>query len=204
MKKGLLMVISGPSGCGKGTVCKQLIKKHPEIKVSISATTRDQREGEVDGREYFFISKEKFESDIENNGFLEYAKIYSGQYYGTPKKFVMDTLDSGNDLILEIDIQGALQVKEKFEEGVFIFLVPPTMDTLRNRLITRGRESEDLIQERFNAAFKELDYAKHYDYVVVNDQLDQTISDVEAIITSEKLKTNRNTNLINNIINGGK
>ena len=203
MNKGLLLVISGPSGCGKGTVCRELCARHPEIKVSISATTRDIRAGEVEGRDYFFISKEDFEQQIAQDAFLEYAQIYSGNYYGTPKRFVEQTLESGNDLILEIDIQGALQVKEKFPEGVFIFLIPPSMKELLNRLIGRARESEELIKERYNAAFNELKYYDKYDYVVINDTVNDAIKRIEAIISAEKCKADRNSGLINTIINGG-
>ncbi len=203
MSRGLLLVISGPSGCGKGTVCKQLCAAHPEIKVSVSATTRDIRTGEVDGKDYFFTTKEDFERQIENGEFLEYAKIYSGNYYGTPKRFVEQVLESGNHLILEIDIQGALQVKEKFPQGVFIFLVPPSMEELRNRLIGRGRESIELINERFDSAFDELNYSKEYNYVVINDTVDNAISSIESIISAEMCKVDRNKELINTIINGG-
>lgn len=153
-QKGLLIVISGPSGCGKGTICKELRARHPEIKVSVSTTTREIRAGEVEGRDYRYISKEEFERQVQEGEFLEYARIYSGNYYGTPKKYVKETLMAGDDLILEIDIQGALQVKEKFEEGVFIFLVPPSMEELHRRLVQRGRETPELIMERFNWLMK--------------------------------------------------
>lgn len=202
-KNGLLVVISGPSGCGKGTVCKHLREKHPEIVVSISATTRDMRAGEVDGKDYFFISKDDFEQQIQDGEFLEYARIYSGHYYGTPKRFVNSTLESGNDVILEIDIQGALQVKEKFEKGVLIFLLPPSMQELRARLINRRRESIELINERFDAAFAEISLADRYDYVVINDDLVDAVRSIEAIINAEKCKVTRNKQLINDIQNGG-
>ncbi|MDD6204917.1 MAG: guanylate kinase [Firmicutes bacterium] len=202
-QKGLLIVISGPSGCGKGTICKELRRQHPEIKVSVSATTREIRSGETDGKDYFFISKEEFERHIEEGEFLEYARIYSGNYYGTPKKYVRDTLLSGNDLILEIDIQGALQVKEKFEEGVFIFLVPPSMEELHRRLVQRGRETPELIMERFKAAYEEMNFINRYNYVVTNDKVDEAIRKIEAIIAAEKCRVIRNDALLNEILNGG-
>lgn len=202
-RKGLLLVISGPSGCGKGTVCKSLLGKHKDIVVSISATTRDIRAGEVEGKDYFFTTKERFEQQINDGEFLEYARIYSGHYYGTPKRFVNNMLDEGKDVILEIDIQGALQVKEKFDQAVLIFLMPPSLQELRSRLINRGRESIDLINERFNAAKDEIKLADGYDYVVINDTVDGAVVDVEAIITAEKCKMSRNQHIINTIQNGG-
>ena len=201
-QKGLLIVISGPSGCGKGTICKELRRQHPEIKVSVSATTREIRSGETDGKDYFFISKEEFERHIEEGEFLEYARIYSGNYYGTPKKYVRDTLLSGNDLILEIDIQGALQVKEKFEEGEFIFLGPPSMEELHRRLVQRGRETPELIMERFKAAYEEMNFINRYNYVVTNDKVDEAIRKIEAIIAAEKCRVIRNDALLNEILNG--
>ena len=187
-QKGLLIVISGPSGCGKGTICKELRARHPEIKVSVSTTTREIRAGEVEGRDYRYISKEEFERQVQEGEFLEYARIYSGNYYGTPKKYVKETLMAGDDLILEIDIQGALQVKEKFEEGVFIFLVPPSMEELHRRLVQRGRETPELIMERFKSAYEEMNFINRYNYVVTNDKVDEAIKKIEAIIAAEKCR----------------
>ena len=188
-QKGLLIVISGPSGCGKGTICKELRARHPEIKVSVSTTTREIRAGEVEGRDYRYISKEEFERQVQEGEFLEYARIYSGNYYGTPKKYVKETLMAGDDLILEIDIQGALQVKEKFEEGVFIFLVPPSMEELHRRLVQRGRETPELIMERFKSAYEEMNFINRYNYVVTNDKVDEAIKKIEAIIAAEKCRS---------------
>ena len=201
--KGLLIVISGPSGCGKGTICKELRARHPEIKVSVSTTTREIRAGEVEGRDYRYISKEEFERQVQEGEFLEYARIYSGNYYGTPKRYVKETLLAGDDLILEIDIQGALQVKEKFEEGVFIFLVPPSMEELHRRLVQRGRETPELIMERFKSAYEEMNFINRYNYVVTNDKVDEAIKKIEAIIAAEKCRVVRNEALLHEILDGG-
>lgn len=202
-QKGLLIVISGPSGCGKGTICKELRARHPEIKVSVSTTTREIRAGEVEGRDYRYISKEEFERQVQEGEFLEYARIYSGNYYGTPKRYVKETLMAGDDLILEIDIQGALQVKEKFEEGVFIFLVPPSMEELHRRLVQRGRETPELIMERFKSAYEEMNFINRYNYVVTNDKVDEAIKKIEAIIAAEKCRVVRNEALLHEILDGG-
>ncbi len=202
-QKGLLIVISGPSGCGKGTICKELRARHPEIKVSVSTTTREIRAGEVEGRDYRYISKEEFERQVQEGEFLEYARIYSGNYYGTPKRYVKETLLAGDDLILEIDIQGALQVKEKFEEGVFIFLVPPSMEELHRRLVQRGRETPELIMERFKSAYEEMNFINRYNYVVTNDKVDEAIKKIEAIIAAEKCRVVRNEALLHEILDGG-
>ena len=202
-QKGLLIVISGPSGCGKGTICKELRARHPEIKVSLSTTTREIRAGEVEGRDYRYISKEEFERQVQEGEFLEYARIYSGNYYGTPKRYVKETLLAGDDLILEIDIQGALQVKEKFEEGVFIFLVPPSMEELHRRLVQRGRETPELIMERFKSAYEEMNFINRYNYVVTNDKVDEAIKKIEAIIAAEKCRVVRNEALLHEILDGG-
>jgi len=189
-RQGLLIVISGPSGAGKGTICKALLQKNKDLKISVSCTTRSPREGEKEGINYYFISKEKFEDMIEKNEFLEYATVY-GNYYGTPRKYVEEELKKGNDVILEIDIQGALMVKEKYPEGVFIFILPPSMEELKNRIIKRGSETEDSLNTRFTAAFEEIKYMSKYDYAVVNDYVDEAVKKIECIIVAEKCKCNR-------------
>ncbi|MBM7614517.1 guanylate kinase [Alkaliphilus hydrothermalis] len=190
MGTGLLLVVSGPSGAGKGSICKKLIETNPQIKVSVSATTRKAREGEVDGVNYFFIEKGKFETMLEQDEFLEYAKVYDN-YYGTPKKYVLENLKKGNDVLLEIDIEGALQIKEKFEEGVFIFILPPSMEELKNRIVGRGTETAEDIDKRYGSAMDEIKQVIKYDYAVINDDLTRAKGDVEAIITAEKCKLMR-------------
>lgn len=189
-RQGLLIVISGPSGAGKGTICKALLQKKKELKLSVSCTTRSPREGEKEGVNYYFISKDKFEEMIAKNEFLEYATVY-GNYYGTPRSYVEEELKKGNDVILEIDIQGALMVKEKYPEGVFIFILPPSMEELKNRIIKRGSETEDSLNTRFTAAFEEIKYMSKYDYAVVNDFVDEAVKKIECIIIAEKCKCNR-------------
>ncbi|QXM05857.1 guanylate kinase [Crassaminicella indica] len=191
MKKGLLLVISGPSGTGKGTVCKELLKREKDIKISISATTRKPRDGEVNGINYYFVDQDIFESQISKGEFFEYAKVYD-HYYGTPKKYVMDEIDKGNDVLLEIDIQGALQIKEKYPKGVFIFILPPSMKELKKRIVGRGTESEEAISKRFGSALGEIDYVREYDYFVINDEVEEAVEKIRSIIRAEKCKVKEN------------
>ncbi len=186
MNRGSLFIVSGPSGTGKGTVCTELIK-HDNIFLSISATTRDKRVGEEDGVTYFYTSAEKFKQMIDNNQMLEYA-VYSGNYYGTPKKAVEDMLAAGKNVILEIEVQGALKVKQKMPEAVLIFVVPPSIAELKKRLIERGRENKEEIKRRIGEARREFSQLPKYNYVVVNDNLDRCVGDVLDIIneTNEK------------------
>lgn len=185
MKKGALFIVCGPSGVGKGTVCKELLRNKPEIGLSISATTREIRKGEVEGVNYYFVEKNKFEYMIENDELLEYAQVYDN-FYGTPKKYVLEQLDKGKDIILEIDPQGAMQVKEKFPDGIFIFLLPPSMKELKNRITTRGRDSEENISRRLKAAYDEIDFIKEYDYYIINDELSRAVNSLISIIEAEK------------------
>ncbi len=200
-KKGLLIVVSGPSGAGKGTICKAILEQHPHIQLSVSVTTRPPREGEVEGINYFFKSEEEFLAMVENGEFLEYAKVFDS-YYGTPKKYVKDKLLLGQDVILEIDIQGALKVKDKFEEGVFIFIVPPSMKELKRRIVNRGTESQESIVKRFQSAYQELNFISRYNYVVVNDTIEEATRKIEAIIIAEKCRVDRNREM-NIILQGG-
>ncbi len=188
--RGILIVISGPSGAGKGTICKALLEKHDNIYISVSATTRSPRKGEIEGVNYYFLTKEAFEEKVKENGFLEYANVH-GNFYGTPKVNVEKMLDEGKDVILEIDIQGALQVKENFKEGVFIFILPPSMEELKQRIIKRGSETEESLMTRFKNAYKEINYVSKYNYAVVNDKLDVAVSKVESIIAAEKCRVDR-------------
>jgi len=189
--KGLLIVISGPSGAGKGTVCNAYLEKHKETMLSISATTRSPRYNEKEGVNYFFKSDEVFHTMIDNGEFLEFAEVY-GNYYGTPKKFVQTQLMEGKDIILEIDIQGALQVKERFDEGVFVFIVPPTMEELKRRIVKRGTENADKLYKRFQSAYEELNFINRYNYLVLNDTVNNAVQKLEAIVFAEKCRVSRN------------
>lgn len=198
-KKGLLIVVSGFSGSGKGTIMKQLLKKYEEqYALSVSATTRQPRPGEVDGREYFFRTTEQFEEMIGQDALIEYAQ-YVGNYYGTPKAYVEQQLAAGKDVILEIEIQGALKVKKKFPDTLLLFVTPPSVDVLRERLIGRGTEDAGTVKKRLGRAIEEADGVEEYDYLVVNDDLDICVEEVHSIIQAEKLRVSRNINFINEI-----
>lgn len=188
--RGLLIVISGPSGAGKGTICKALLDKRKDIEVSVSATTRQPRAGEVDGVNYHFLTKEQFVEKVEKDGFLEYAEVY-GNYYGTPKSNVDEILDAGRNVILEIDIQGALKVKEKATEGVFIFILPPSMEELKQRIIKRGSETPESLMTRFKSAYQEINYVSKYNYAVVNDNVEDAVHKIEGILTAELCRVDR-------------
>ena len=194
MDGGFLLVLSGPSGSGKGTVSESLMKNNDDIIFSTSVTTRTPRPGEVNGENYFFATREEFEKMVENDELLEHAFVHTN-YYGTPKKFVFDEIEKGEIVLLEIDVQGALQIKEKYKEAVFIFLIPPTMDELRSRLVKRDTETEDEIETRYKNAFKELDFVGEYDYFVINDVIDNAVKDIETIIAAEKLRVKRHKNI---------
>ena len=187
--KGFLIVISGPSGAGKGTVCKELMKRY-NYNISVSATTRSPREGEVNGVNYHFLDKKDFEEKLSNNEFLEYAQVY-GNYYGTFKKTVEDELLKGNNMILEIDIQGTLQVQKVYKNAIYIFLLPPSIKELKNRILKRGSETEYSFNLRFSSVSEELKYMSSYDYAVINDDLDNAVDKVHSIINTEMNKISR-------------
>lgn len=189
-KKGILIVISGPSGAGKGTICKALLEKRDDLHISVSCTTRQPRNGEVDGVNYHFMTKEEFKKGIVNDDFLEYAEVY-GNFYGTPKTGVQELLDEGKNVILEIDIQGALKVKETMEEGVFIFILPPSMEELKKRIIGRGSETEESLMTRFKSAYKEINYVSKYNYAVINDTVEEAVRKVEGILLAETCRVDR-------------
>lgn len=188
--KGILFVLSGPSGVGKGTVRKEIFNRENDLKYSISATTRDIRQGEKHGVDYFFKTKEEFQQLIAENKLLEYAS-YVDNYYGTPRDYVEEMLAQGHDVFLEIEVQGALQVKQNFPEGVFIFLLPPSLEELKNRIVSRGTETDELVRNRLSEAKKEIKMMNNYDYAVLNDDVNRAVEGVQSIITSEHLKRER-------------
>lgn len=189
--KGLLIVLSGPSGVGKGTVRKSLFEREDHNLVySISMTTRKPREGEVDGKDYFFVSREEFEKRIKEDKFLEYAE-FVGNYYGTPVDEVNKQIELGNEVVLEIEVQGALQVREKVKNAIFVFIAPPSLDALYSRLKGRGTESEEVIKQRIEKAKKEINLAYKYDYIVINDTVENASDRIMAIIRAEHAKTER-------------
>jgi guanylate kinase len=190
-RKGVLTVISGFSGVGKGTIVKKLVSEHDEYAVSVSATTRNPRPGEENGRDYFFLTNEAFESMIKDDGLIEYAK-YVDHYYGTPRAYVERKLSEGKDVILEIDAQGALQIKKQYPDALLIFIVPPTADVLRERLKGRGTEDADTIKDRLSRAAEETAYIKNYEYVVVNDDLERAVLDVHTVIQSAHMRLGNN------------
>ena len=198
MSKGVLTVVSGFSGAGKGTVMKRLIQKYDDYALSISVTTRKPREGERDGIEYFFKTKEEVETMIENDEFLEYAR-YVDNYYGTPRFYVEEMLAKGKNVILEIEIQGAMQIKAKNPEAVLIFVTPPSFEELRNRLVGRGTETADVIESRLRRASEEAEGMPSYDYILVIDQVEDCVDRLHQIILSERAKTQRNEEFINTI-----
>ena len=198
MSKGVLTVVSGFSGADKGTVMKRLIQKYDDYALSISVTTRKPREGERDGIEYFFKTKEEVETMIENDEFLEYAR-YVDNYYGTPRFYVEEMLAKGKNVILEIEIQGAMQIKAKNPEAVLVFVTPPSFEELRNRLVGRGTETADVIESRLRRASEEAEGMPSYDYILVNDQVEDCVDRLHQIILSERAKAQRNEEFINTI-----
>ena len=197
-QSGILFVLSGPSGAGKGTICQELLRQIPNLQYSVSATTRKPRLGETNGINYWFKEKDEFEEMIKNDLLLEYAEVY-GNYYGTPKEQVLKVLKSGKNVVLEIDPQGAMQVKAKFPEGVFIYILPPSLDELATRITKRGTDSKDSIKKRLAAATEEIQYALKYDYVVVNDKVETAVDSIATIISAEKFNSKRRKKIILNI-----
>ena len=201
-RKGLLLVISGPAGVGKGTINLSLISRNSDIRMSVSATTRSPRPGEIDGVHYFFKTDAEFQKMIESGAFLEYMRVFNTHYYGTPKSFVEQELDEGRSVILEIDVQGAMRVKAAYPDAVLIFIAPPSMSELKSRLIHRGTESSEAIERRFETAYQEMELVDRYDYVVINDILDQAIVRTEDIIVAERCRVSRNGELIEKLKGG--
>lgn len=199
--KGLLLVVSGPSGAGKGTICGLLRKALPDLAYSVSVTTRAPREGEVNGKDYFFKTVSQVKDMIFRGELLEYAQVY-GNYYGTPKPYVMGLLNEGRDVLLEIDVQGALQIKKVFPDGVFVFVVPPTLSELRARIYNRGKDTEEVIEKRLKEATHELRYASKYDYIIVNDIAETAAGRVLTLLEAERYRAGRTYFIIDKILDG--
>ena len=198
MNKGVLVVISGFSGAGKGTVTRELLKKYQNYALSVSVTTRDPRPGEIDGKHYFFRTKEEFQELIQKDELVEYAE-YVENYYGTPRAYVEEQLEKGKDVILEIEIQGAMKVKEKNPEALFIFVTPPSMEELKRRLIGRGTESMEVINSRLLKAREEAQWMEHYDYLAINDTVEECMECMHQIIQSEHFRLSRAQEFIDKI-----
>ncbi len=187
---GQLIVISGPSGCGKDTVVKEVLKTNPNAWLSVSCTSRKPRPGEVNGKDYFFLSRDEFEKKIADGDLLEYAE-YAENYYGTPKDIIVEKINQGIDVILVIEIQGALKIKEILKETIFVFILPPTIKELRRRLEGRKTETKEVMMKRFKTAYKEINEVNKYNYVVINDIVEDAATKVNAIIASEKCRVDR-------------
>ena len=196
MGRGLLIVVSGASGTGKGTVCKKILADLPAVAYSISATTRAPRPDEVDGKEYYFISRDEFKAWIDDGKFLEFAEVY-GNYYGTPLNKIEERLKCGEDILLEIDVQGALNVKRKMPEGIYIFLLPPSLEELKRRIEGRGTETPESLKRRLANAVAEIQIGREYDYAVVNDSVDNAAAQIKAILAAERCKVARNLDKFN-------
>lgn len=200
MSNGLLIVFSGPSGAGKDTILKYLLERNENIKLSVSATTRNPRQGEIDGKDYFFLGREQFEAMEKNGEMLESAE-YCGNCYGTPSQPIENWISAGSDVILEIEVQGASQIKSKCPDCISIFVLPPSLKILEQRLRNRNTESEEVIQKRLTVAREEILEANHYDYVVINETIDSAVEDIIDIISAEKHRVHRDTNLLERVLN---
>ena len=198
MEKGVLVVVSGFSGAGKGTLMKSLISRYDNYALSISCTTRAPRNGEENGREYFFISKEAFEKKIEEDGFVEYAR-YVDNYYGTPRDFVEEQMEQGRDILLEIEIQGALKIRERFPDAILVFVTPPSAEELRNRLTGRGTESAEIIEKRLQRAVQESEGVEAYDYILINDDIDTCTEKLHNLIRAARDRSAAHLDIIENI-----
>ena len=200
MSKGGVFIVAGPSGSGKDTLFKELFKKRPDIKFSISSITRAMRVGEVEGEKYNFITREKFEDMLKNDELLEY-NVYIGNYYGTPKAPVVAAIENGEDILIEVDVNGAKSIREKMPEAVSIFIMPPSYKELKRRLSGRGTESEEVIEKRMHESLSEIKRATEFDYIVVNDNINEAVDDIIEIIESSRLMLKRQKNLIDGVLN---
>ena len=203
-RNGLLLVVSGPSGVGKGTLVKALMDRNSKIKMSVSATTREPRPGEIEGVHYFFKSEEEFKAMADRGEFLEYIHVFGSKYYGTPRSFVEQHLSNGYDVILEIDVQGAMKVKQSFPDAVLMFITAPSMSEIKSRLIGRGTETMEQVEKRFATAFEEIKMIPQYDYVIINDVVDVAVHHMEAILEAERCRTSRSNYLSESIEDTGR
>ena len=203
-RNGLLLVVSGPSGVGKGTLVKALMDRNSRIKMSVSATTRAPRPGEIDGVHYFFKTEDEFKAMVDRGEFLEYMHVFGSNYYGTPRSFVEQHLANGYDVILEIDVQGAMKVKQAFPDAVLIFITAPSMSEIKSRLIGRGTESMEQVEKRFATAFEEVKMIPRYDYIIVNDVVDKAVHHMEAILEAERCRVSRSSDLIESFMEIGR
>lgn len=199
MNKGRVFIISGPSGSGKDTVLKEVFERLPDIEFSISSITRPMRAGEIEGEKYNFISRERFEEMIANDELLEH-NTFVGNYYGTPKAPVINCIENGKDMLIEVDVNGAAQIRQKMPDAVSIFIMPPSLEVLKKRLYGRGTDSEDVIKKRINEALQEIARATEYDYIVVNDVIETAVDNVITVMSVDRFKTDRNLNLINKVL----
>ncbi|MCI9626084.1 MAG: guanylate kinase [Clostridia bacterium] len=196
--RGLLLVVSGPAGAGKGTICGTFMQRHPQVHLSVSATTRAPRAMEQEGIHYYFLQQQQFEQMIAQDAFIEWAN-FCGNYYGTPRAKVEEKLAAGQDVLLEIEVQGAMQVKKKFPEAVLIFILPPSMEELRSRIIGRGTETMEVIDRRMARAAEEVELAQQYDYFILNDTVEEATDRFESIVQAEKIKVSRNLTLLKEV-----
>jgi guanylate kinase len=197
-QEGLLVVVSGPSGSGKGTILNLLMKQNDKVRSSISATTRKPREGEADGVNYFFKSVDEFQEMIKKQELIEWVE-YCNNYYGTPKAYIENTKNQGFDVILEIEVEGAVNIKKKYPDCVLVFILPPSFDELKKRIENRGTENDKVIEQRLERAKKEIEYIKYYDYVIINDVLQDAVDNLNSILKSERFKFSRNADILNRL-----
>lgn len=197
-RKGLLLVLSGPSGAGKGTICKNFMKKNRDVKLSVSTTTRAKRAGEIDGVSYNFIDKLEFEKALDEDGFIEHVHVF-GNYYGTPRSIIEENIDKGVDVLLEIEIVGAMQIKEQYPEAVLIFVLPPTISELEKRIVKRGTETKEQIKDRLGRALSEIKKINEYSYFIINKDIDEAVGYIQSIVKAEKSSVKRYCEEIINI-----